>query len=310
MPVSRPATPSTSSGSTAASGTAVTGASPHRAASSAVCSAVRAAHHSPVPSGRTRARTAAGRRPCRVNAGTARRRSAAVPRRACAVSTTVTDVGSASGLPSSRRSSAGTAASAAPAPPIAPPSAASARSREGSSWSSQPRSADGQRDEGQRGLDRPGVHDEDVGVGAAQLREQRELGRAGQSRHGRRGRQVEPGQDGGEGVDVRGPEPFHRGLRVHDGHGEPGHRVESGDGGSAARQERRALPRAGGTARQRRRTAWTTRPRPGRSRGVCAPGDQPSTRFLSSLSAVSRMTFSALRFIMPSSGILVSIVIE
>ena len=48
---------------------------------------------------------------------------------------------------------------------------------------------------------------------------------------------------------------------------------------------------------------------PGPVRRSVRTATQPSTRFLSSLRAVSRMTFSALRFIIPSRGILVSIVI-
>jgi hypothetical protein len=107
-----------------------------------------------------------------------------------------------------------------------------------------------QSDEGQRRLERPAVHHEDVGVRTAQLREQRDLGRTGRRRHGRSRGQVHLGQDGGQCVDVRGPEAFDRGLRVHHRDGEARHRVEPGDRRPAARQQRRPLPGARGLHRR------------------------------------------------------------
>ena len=167
-----------------------------------------------------------------------------------------------------------------------------------------------QRHERGHRLQRSGVQDDQVGLGPRELGEQREVARARDRHHRALRRQGQVRDDGAHGTGRAAQSRSKVACGSTRTTSRPATSSSPGTGDGLPGQQQRAPsgPRASG--RRPPRPGSRCRPRRDRSGGACAPAAQPSTRFLSSLRAVSRMTFSARRFIMPSIGILWSMVMR
>ena len=220
-PSSSPTRSSTSAGATAASATRCSGAILARSARTASCSAARRVDHSPVSSsGSTRVSSEPVARPCRASVVTAarrrrdRRRAAArrPGRRRRRVGEPVAGQqllddghGRERGVdrpPLRRTGRDGGRAHGAERPHagrhelVEPPAQ---RRRQG-------------HERGHR-LERTGVQDDEVGLGAGQLGEERELGGAGDRHHRAVGRQGQLRHEGADGAGRAAPEALGGGLR-------------------------------------------------------------------------------------------------